>query len=304
MRLLLKNNDLKGIQGLPKSDLHNHSTRGGAVHHFVPSLIPIQPKAPVKLKDMAAMQHWYEANIKQYFQGRKGFEMRIRSAFLHAQEDGIQKLAMSFGLGDSMFYPSQEAFITAIKKMQQAYRGVFIPEIAFSRSQNPIEAYAQLEALIKFDFFKAIDLFGDEYLGVTHFKQVFELATEAGMIKKAHVGEFGTAEMVKEAVEILELDQVQHGIAAATSPDVMAFLREEKIMLNICPSSNVILDRVKDYASHPIKQLHEQGVKVTINTDDMLIFNQSVSQEYLNLYQDGTLDAEALECIRQNGLED
>ena len=78
---------------------------------------------------------------------------------------------------------------------------------------------------------------------------------------------------------------------------------ENNIRLNITPSSNVLLGRVSDMAHHPIDQLYRKGVNVTINSDDVLIFDSDVSKEYLSLYQSGCLTAEELDAIRLGGLE-
>lgn len=120
---------------------------------------------------------------------------------------------------------------------------------------------------------------------------------------KVHVGEWGTAEDVRRAVECLELDEVQHGIAAANDPSVVSFLADHKIRLNITPSSNYLLGRVKDLKTHPIAELYHSGVDVTINSDDVLIFDSDVSKEYLRLYQSGCLTAEELDNIRIIGLD-
>jgi adenosine deaminase len=82
----------------------------------------------------------------------------------------------------------------------------------------------------------------------------------------------------------------------------MRFLADNRIQLNVCPSSNVMLGYATDYKNHPIKTLYENGIRVTINTDDLLIFDSSIENEYLLLYQAGTLSAEQLNEIRQNGL--
>nr|MCR5187953.1 adenosine deaminase [Treponema sp.] len=79
-------------------------------------------------------------------------------------------------------------------------------------------------------------------------------------------------------------------------------LADRKITLNVCPTSNIMLGYAKSYAEHPIKILVENGVPVTINTDDLLIFDSSVDQEYLRLYEAGTLTAEQLDVIRCRGL--
>ena len=117
-----------------------------------------------------------------------------------------------------------------------------------------------------------------------------------------HVGESGTAEDVEAAIETLGLDEVHHGIGAATSAEVMKFLADNDIQLNVCPSSNVMLGYAPSYKEHPIKALYENGVKVTINTDDLLLFDSSIENEYLLLYRAGVLSAEQLNDIRKLGL--
>ena len=118
-----------------------------------------------------------------------------------------------------------------------------------------------------------------------------------------HAGETGTADDVRRAVETLGLSEVHHGISACTSKETMRFLADNRIQLNVCPSSNVMLGYVKDYRNHPIRILVENGVRVTINTDDLLIFDSSIESEYLRLYCAGTLSAEQLDEIRRNGLK-
>ena len=104
-------------------------------------------------------------------------------------------------------------------------------------------------------------------------------------------------------MECLELDEVQHGIASAEDASVVRFLADNHIRLNITPSSNYLLGRVRDLKSHPIAELYHSGVDVTINSDDVLIFDSDVSKEYLRLYQCGCLSAEELDDIRRNGLK-
>ena len=76
-----------------------------------------------------------------------------------------------------------------------------------------------------------------------------------------------------------------------------------KIRLNIVPSSNVLLGRVSEIKNHPIKELYRAGVDVTINSDDILMFDSDVSKEYLRLYKNKVLTAEELDDIRLNGLK-
>ena len=107
---------------------------------------------------------------------------------------------------------------------------------------------------------------------------------------------------MREAVEILELDAVQHGIGAADSPDVMKWLADLKIPLNVSPASNIGLKRVRSYQVHPIRVLYDHGVRVTINTDDVMLFNKGNSEQYLKLFRCGLFSSGELDEIRMNGL--
>jgi len=211
---------------------------------------------------------------------------------------------MSVSIGEEVFYDGAiEELVQAVKRIHKIYAPdvIFIPEIAFS-SYTPIdEINEKLDRFLDQHYFKSIDMFGDEFK-VPTFKKVFRKAKEKGLILKAHVGEFGTAELVRKAVEELELDQVQHGIAAADSKSVMSWLCANKIQLNICPTSNILLSRVENYRVHPIRKLYDNGIKVTINTDDMIIFDQSVSQEFFNLYNAGVFNSTELNEIRENSI--
>lgn len=286
----LENNNLDEVRKIPKGDLHNHITRGGNKRYVEVWAGVSIPKCSI-FKDLGEMNKWNAQYIKPLFQGKAGYEKRIEAAFAQAKMDGVDVLHMSITIGEETFYDnSVEELVQALKRIHL----YFAPEISFSPeisflSYTPIEeTYEKRNQYLAQDYFKSIDMFGDEF-SVPAFKKIYRRAKEKGLILKAHVGEFGTAELVKEAVEELELDQVQHGIAAANSKNVMRWLGDNKIQLNICPTSNVLLSRVESYKTHPIRKLYDNGIKVTINTDDMLIFDQSVSEEFFNLYNAGCL---------------
>ena len=241
----LEDNNLIEMRKIPKSDLHNHGTRGGNIK-YIEDWAGKKISRPVsKFKDLHEMQQWNNQNI--------------------------------------------------------APEVIFIPEIGFGTG-IPLDEMAELlELFLVRDYFKSIDMYGDEY-ALPAYKKIFRRAKTNGLILKAHVGEFGNAELVRKVAEELELDQVQHGIAAAESQSIMKWLSDNRIQLNICPASNILLGRVENYNVHPIRKLYDNGVRVTINTDDMLIFGQSVSEEFFNLYNAGVFTAAELDEIRQNGL--
>ncbi|GKX30886.1 adenosine deaminase family protein [Vallitalea longa] len=299
----LQNNDIDGLKKISKSDLHNHATRGGNIDYVVGS--NITKTLPIKFNDLNEMQEWYNMNIKPHCIGKQGFIKRIEGAFLQAKEDGVSVLTLSFGIGDKIhFNNSFDEYIENIEKIKEKIfpQVLFIPEISMGRTDDIKPEEYIFDEILSLDYFKAIDLVGDDTQPVDNYKNIYKKAKNKGMILKAHVGEFGDAESVRKAVDMLELDQVQHGINAVNSVEIMKWLAANKVQLNICPTSNVMLNRVNSYETHPIVKLFSYGIPVTINTDDMLIFNQSVSNEYLNLYNRGILSAEELNEIREKGL--
>ena len=102
--------------------------------------------------------------------------------------------------------------------------------------------------------FQSLDLYShQEACAPEAVKTLYVKARETGMKLKAHVGEFGGAEDIRRTVELLDLDEVQHGIAAVESVEVMRWLSQNHIQLNVCPTSNVMLNAVPNLASHPIR---------------------------------------------------
>lgn len=300
----IENNDIEALRKIPKSDLHNHGTRGGN-KKYIEEWTGKRIAEPSKFESLADMQIWYDVNIKPLCQGQLGFVKRIEAAFRQAVYDGIKVLCMSFGIGDSSnFNGSIKEYVEAIEKIHTKIAPDirFIPEICFIRTNNINDIEREFDEILSIDYFKSIDIVGNDTESVDNFKEIYRRAKKNNMILKAHLGEFGDAHSIRRAIDILELDQIQHGINASQSIEVMKELAKRKIQLNICPTSNILLCRTESYKTHPIRKLIDYGVKVTINTDDMLIFNQSVSNEYLNLYKTGNFTAIELDNIRKQGL--
>lgn len=151
-------------------------------------------------------------------------------------------------------------------------------------------------------YFKGIDLIGSEKYSPEQYSLIFEKAHKSGMICMAHIGEYSDPILVMRYIEALNLDAIMHGITVVNSKEAMKLIRERKITLHLCPTSNVNLGYVESYATHPIKYFIKNGIKVTINTDDRLIFGSSITEEYIKLYKSGCLLAEELDKIRLDGL--
>ncbi len=127
----------------------------------------------------------------------------------------------------------------------------------------------------------AFGIGGDEVRGPAEiFVDVYREARDLGLHTTAHAGETAPPESIRQAVELLGAERIGHGLTAARDPGVMAMLRERKIPLEVCPSSNVstgVLGRCED---HPLRHFLDAGLVVTLNSDDPGMFGTSVTREF------------------------
>lgn len=305
----LANHDRNALIACPKSELHTHATLGGS-RSFVRQRtgIDIVPLDRV-LASMDDMHDWVSANrIGEAFPGAQGRMLAFEATFVQAKGDGVTRLEAGEDVWALTLWDGNALALT--QAMQEIHQRVapeieWIAQLGLSR-HCPVDALINwTKPLLETGAYRSIDLYADELAQpIDVFKPIYRAAFAKGLRLKAHVGEWGTADDVWQAVEELGLDEVQHGIAAAQSPAVMRFLADHKIRLNICPTSNVMLGRVDSIANHPIRTLYDAGVIVTVNTDDVLVFGSSVSEEYLKLYEAGVFSPPELNQIRLNGLTD
>lgn len=303
----LKNNDLATIKEIPKADLHNHFVLGGSRKYIERKIgYKIEPIKKV-LKSMNEMHGWGNENLGDRFNTREMRKLLIEAAFVQAKEDGVSILEIGedvWGLGE-FFSNDIDELIDAFKTANRciAPNIELRLQIGLSRHCDVNYLLNCLEPFWGRKEFYSIDLYGDEFAQpIEKFIPIYRKAKDNGLVLKAHIGEWGTAEDVKRGIELLGLDEVQHGIAAVTSKQVINYLIDNHITLNITPTSNVLLGRVENMKVHPIGELYRSGVNVTINSDDILIFDSDVSKEYLSLYNSKVLKAEELDEIRKKGL--
>ncbi|MEN8992667.1 adenosine deaminase [Avibacterium paragallinarum] len=113
------------------------------------------------------------------------------------------------------------------------------------------------------------------------FERVFAKAREAGFLIVAHAGEEGPAEYVWEALDLLKVNRVDHGVRSEEDPALMQRLIAEKMPLTVCPLSNLKLCVVNNMAEHNIRRLLQQGVHVTVNSDDPSYFGGYMNDNFI-----------------------
>jgi adenosine deaminase len=112
------------------------------------------------------------------------------------------------------------------------------------------------------------------------FAEAFRRAGAAGLRRTVHAGESSGPDGVRDAIELLGADRIDHGVRAIEDPELVGLLVERQIPLGICPTSNLRLGVYDSIEAHPIDRLRRAGVAVSINTDDPALLGASLAGEY------------------------
>ena len=135
------------------------------------------------------------------------------------------------------------------------------------------------------------------------FERVFAKAREEGFLIVAHAGEEGPAEYVWEALDLLKVNRIDHGVRSEEDPKLMQRLIREKMPLTVCPLSNLKLCVVDDMADHNIRRLLQQGVHVTVNSDDPSYFGGYMNDNFIAIAESLDLTADELKTLAINSFE-
>ena len=119
------------------------------------------------------------------------------------------------------------------------------------------------------------------------FKAVFEEAARHGFRRVAHAGEEGPPEYIRQALDSLGAERIDHGVRCTEDPQLVQRLKEERVPLTVCPLSNVRLRVFPSLREHPLKRMLDEGLCVTVNSDDPAYFGGYVAENYLAA-RDGT----------------
>lgn len=301
----LETNDRTTFDLLPKADLHIHGTRGCNREIFEYINHCKFPDVP-RFKSLQEMDEWYNNTIDKYAKGKSGLAIRYTAMFNDFENQSITVAAPMLCLNMAKYFDNDiDMYIKFIKMLIKTHapNTTILPEFSVHRGEEAEKVLENLERIKEYDFYKSICLQGDEKLGTKQYESVYKKAKEMGLILKAHVGEFTDASYIEEALEYLDLDCIIHGISLTESDDLMNYVRDHQIMINCCPSSNYYLSRIEDYKSHPIKEFVRKGIVCSLNTDDPLIFNNKLIDEYFELFNNEVLTSSELYEVNQNGLQ-
>jgi adenosine deaminase len=134
------------------------------------------------------------------------------------------------------------------------------------------------------------------------FARAFAIVDAAGLGCSVHAGEHDGPASVRAALALPGVTRISHGVRAIEDPALVAELAEREIVLEVCPTSNVVLGVFASYESHPLRSLLQSGVLVTLGSDDPPYFATSIGREYALAHREMGLDLAALRVMTRTAL--
>ncbi len=294
------------FQELPKADVHNHLHLSGGFMLLKEKFPHIDYRIPESYDGFDGMMRFIQEYINPLMKTSEDVIMLMDLALRSAIDDEVKLLEASVDMQLLKYFDdSLEEYLSAIRSLKYKYKNQleFRPEIGIKKDSPLDMVYQMGRACIQSDVFEGIDLYGKESdEDLTGFREIFDQARKLSKKTKVHIGEFTDHRSVEKAIIALEPHEIQHGIRAADSENTMKMIVDRGIRLNICPQSNIALGAAEDYSTHPLRKLYEAGVRITINTDDLLLFGATITDQFTQLFEQGLFTFEEIEGLRRNAL--
>lgn len=306
------------VAKLPKAELHVHIE--GTLEPDLMFALAARNKVALPFRSAAEARKAYRFDNLQgfldlYYQGM---------SVLSAEEDFYDLTIAYLKKADAQGVVHAEIFFDP-----QAHiaRGVAFAVVANGIKRALSDAYARfglstrliacflrhLDEADALDVFKHVLRYADWIVGIgldssevghppTKFKRLFDRARAEGFRLVAHAGEEGPADYVREALDVLRVDRIDHGNRSLDDANLVSRLARERVPLTVCPLSNVKLGVVKDIARHPIAAMIEKGLMVTINSDDPAYFGGYINENFLAIRSGLSLSREIAADLARNSI--
>jgi adenosine deaminase len=304
------------IRRLPKAELHVHiegtlepellfefARRNGVAlrRRSVEEL-----RASYRFTDLQSFLDLYYAGASTLHSRRDFHE--LTSAYLRrAKTDGVRHVEIFF---DPQVHTERgvpfETVVTGIHEALAQEPGIssrllmcFLRHLSEERAMETLEQALPFKALLA-----GVGLDSSEAgHPPAKFANVFACARREGFRLVAHAGEEGPPEYVRQALDLLGAERIDHGVRALEDPSLVERLARERVPLTVCPLSNVTLRVTPSMAQHPLKRLLDAGVMVTVNSDDPAYFGGYVAANYLAAARALGLDREDLRRLAANSFQ-
>jgi adenosine deaminase len=276
----------------PRAELHLHlegtldpdlafelATRNGV---RLPYPDPASLRAAYEFEDLQSFLDLYTANMA-VLRTEADFADLTRADLTRAARAGVRHAEITFDpqahLVRGVPLAAVVDGIAGVLERSEAEHGISTLLIAaFHRDRDPADALDVLERLLATG--APIVGVGLDNAEVGYppglFQDVYARAEEAGLRRTAHAGEEGPASNIRDALELLHAERIDHGIAVVQDPGLVARVAAEQVPFTVCPVSNVRLRAVPALAEHPLPAMIEAGMLVSLNSDDPPYFGAYV----------------------------
>jgi adenosine deaminase len=310
--------NLQDVRALPKAEVHVHlegCMEANDIVELAAAAGAELPRSRARLFEFEALEDFLRFLDWQCALVRTPDQL-AGLAYRFAQREA----ASGVGYADLTVSPVHwEAWRTRLPDMVTALDSGFVAAeqaglppvglcVSLSRHQTATEAEEMVEGLLllRHPRVVALSIDGNEStVGRTsaRFARAFARAREAGLRTSVHAGESSGPEGVRDALDILGAERIDHGVRAIEDPELVDELATRRTPLGICPWSNVVLGLFPDRKSHPLERFRRAGVLVSINTDDPALFGVSLDQEYLSTAEAYGWDDQAIRVVARTSIE-
>lgn len=304
---------------LPKAELHLHVE--GTLEPELAFRLAARNGVTLPYGDVAALARAYNFSDLQSFltlyyacmdvlRTAQDFADLAHAYLARAQADGVAHVEMFFDpqahLRRGVALAEVMTGLAAAAREAPGRYGISVLLIAcFLRDRPAREALDTLEALAP--HVGSLCAVGLDSAEVGHpptdFQEVFEAAAQMGLRRVAHAGEEGPPDYIWQALDVLGAERIDHGIRAVEDPSLVRRLAIDKVPLTVCPLSNVRLRCINAMTDHPLPRLLNQGVLVTINSDDPAYFGGYVADNYAAVQQAFNLSERDLAGLAANSFQ-
>lgn len=311
------------VRGLPKAELHLHIE--GTLEPELMFSLAERNGITLPYADVEALRSAYHFNDLQSFldlyyagtqvlQTASDFHALTHAYLQRARADGVVHAEIMF---DPQAHTSRGIAIDtvfagiarALREAREEHGLSSVLILSFLRHLPEEAALATLEAALPLreqyaDLWSAVGLDSSE-LGhpPSKFERLYARCRELGFRLVAHAGEEGPPSYVREALDLLKVERIDHGVRSEEDPQLMQRLVDEGIPLTVCPLSNVRLRVVDDLARHNLARLLRRGALVTVNSDDPAYFGGYIAANYIQCAQKLGLRPHELVALARNSFK-
>lgn len=287
------------IQQLPKAELHLHIE--GSLTPELMWQLASKHNITLPYNSVAEIQAAYQFSDLQsfldiYYAGadvlrdQDDFYALMWDYLSRCHEENIVHTEVMFdpqthterGIGFDIFMPG---FLRAIEEAKEKYGISCLLIMSFLRHLSEQDAFTTLTEAEP--YYHAITAVGLDSSELGHppekFERVFAKVRELGFKVVAHAGEEGPADYIWQAINLLKVDRIDHGVKCQDDEALMQYLIEAQLPLTVCPLSNLKLCVIDDMAKHNILSLLEKGLLVTVNSDDPTYFGGFLNDNFTAL---------------------